>query len=77
MARRTVGEAVSVRGTQKAIRVQWDADWEEYRVGTGPATYHTGSYRDAIGTAFAMALHYGPERVLWVGRPHRPAPGHE
>lgn len=76
MGARKVGDVVCAV-TGRAVAVRWDAEWAEYQVGTGAARYHTGSYRDAIGTGFAMVRQVGPVAPVFIGRPHRPAPGHE
>lgn len=58
------------------VRVYWDAAWGEYRVtvpGNRDATYLTGSYTDAIGTARNMA---GPGWVDYI-QAHGPKPGHD
>jgi hypothetical protein len=69
-----VGEAIRVGGG--ALRVWWDAEWEEFRVtfpGNPKASYHTGSFEDARGTAFREA----GDGAMWIGRAFRCPDGHE
>lgn len=53
MSRKLVAEVLTLDHA-RVVRVQWDNEWEEFRVVHGESVYHTGSRGDAIGTASAM-----------------------
>ncbi len=76
MGARKVGDVVC-GATGHAVAVWWNPETEEYRAGQGAAAYFTESYRDAIRTAAAINRGMGGTAPRFIGRPHRPAPGHE
>lgn len=56
MGRKLVAEVLDMTNGMGAAlaRIQWDAEWEEFRVSVRGMTYHTTSRADAVGTAFMM-----------------------